>query len=111
MLFLVSVDFVKGLSANVLIDRQLSQAQKLKEQADSLGGNTDAAFVECLGHRLRGHSAQPLPYHADMPAKILDILNVMQIAMSTEDFGPSHKECMETMAEASQGVVEGASVC
>jgi hypothetical protein len=44
-----SDDYVKGHSANVLIGRQLSQAQKLKEQADSLGDNTEAAFVEYSG--------------------------------------------------------------
>ena len=47
--------------------------------------------------------------HLDMMNGIFDSLHSLSIAMSTEDFGPSHKKCMEDIGGASMDVVAAAS--
>jgi len=105
-LFLAAVDYFKGSSANVLIDRQLSQAKILKAQVGALGGNIDAAYIECLDMGREGTSRNLFLIHSTMMGKIYDILNALQIAMHTEDFGPSHKDCMDTIGDASAQLVD-----
>jgi len=105
-LFLAAVDYFKGSSATVLIDRQLAQAEILKKQVDGLGGAIDAAYVECLDMGREGTSRNLFVIHSKMLAKIFDILNALQIAMQTEDFGQSHKDCMETIGDSSAELVD-----
>merc|ERR1719387_305248 len=47
--------------------------------------------------------------HLDMMNNIFDSLHSLSIAMSTEDFGPSHKKCMEDIGGASMDVVTATS--
>merc|ERR1719161_298890 len=47
--------------------------------------------------------------HLGMMNNIFDSLHSLSIAMSTEDFGPSHKKCMEDIGGASMDVVTATS--
>merc|ERR1719247_3250572 len=44
--------------------------------------------------------------HAGMLGKVFDILHSLEIAISTEDFGPSHKQCMNEIGGAATDLVE-----
>eukprot|EP00929_Paragymnodinium_shiwhaense_P028504 TRINITY_DN164_c3_g2_i4.p1 TRINITY_DN164_c3_g2~~TRINITY_DN164_c3_g2_i4.p1 ORF type:complete len:755 (+),score=228.60 TRINITY_DN164_c3_g2_i4:172-2265(+) len=109
-LFFAAVDYYCGDDASVLIDRQLAQAAKLKAAIGGLGAQIDAAYVECLDFGSEGTVRNLYQMHADMVAQIFDMLNALQIAMSSEDFGPSHKECMATIEDSAQSLVEVAGL-
>jgi len=109
-LFLSAVDYFCGEQASVLITRQKAQAANLKAQLGGLGGNIDSAYIECLDLGTEGTVRGLYEIHSAMLGKIYDILNALQIAMATEDFGPSHKECMETIGDASMNLVEDTSL-
>jgi len=82
----------------------------LKGEIDGLAGDINDAYVEALDAASQGTIRALMEKHADMLGKIYEILNALQVAMSTEDFGDSHTACMKTIGEASQDVVEEASV-
>jgi len=105
-LFIAAVDYFKGKQANVLIDRQLAQAARLSTEVGGLADAIAAAYIECLDLGTEGTIRNLYAIHATMLGKIFDILNALQIAMATEDFGPSHKNCMETIGDASTDLVE-----
>eukprot|EP00929_Paragymnodinium_shiwhaense_P028505 TRINITY_DN164_c3_g2_i5.p1 TRINITY_DN164_c3_g2~~TRINITY_DN164_c3_g2_i5.p1 ORF type:complete len:754 (+),score=213.91 TRINITY_DN164_c3_g2_i5:172-2262(+) len=109
-LFIAAVDYFKGGEPSVLIDRQLAHSKKLQAQVGALGGNIDAAYVECLDMGTEGTVRNLYAIHADMLGQIYDILNALQIAMTTEDFQGSHLECMESIGAASEEVVENTCV-
>eukprot|EP00929_Paragymnodinium_shiwhaense_P010922 TRINITY_DN115_c0_g1_i1.p1 TRINITY_DN115_c0_g1~~TRINITY_DN115_c0_g1_i1.p1 ORF type:complete len:846 (-),score=258.84 TRINITY_DN115_c0_g1_i1:110-2647(-) len=109
-LFFAAVTYYKGDAASVLIDRQLAQAAALKTAIGGLGGNIDAAYIECLDVGTEGTVRNLYTIHSKMLGQIHDILNALQIAMSSEDFQDSHNKCMETIGDASEDLVEAASM-
>jgi hypothetical protein len=109
-LFIASVKYFKGSSANVLIERQMAQTAKLGAAIGALGGNINDAYVESFDVASQGTIRGLYVFHAGVLGEMLDILGAMQIALSSEDFGESHVECMATIGEAAHDLVDCACV-
>ena len=98
----------KGSAANVLIKRQMAQSEKLSAEIGGLGANINDAYVESLDIATQGTVRILYEKHASMLGQIFDILGALQIALDSEDFGPSHIACMATIGEAAHDVVDAA---
>eukprot|EP00929_Paragymnodinium_shiwhaense_P003477 TRINITY_DN103_c1_g7_i2.p1 TRINITY_DN103_c1_g7~~TRINITY_DN103_c1_g7_i2.p1 ORF type:complete len:729 (+),score=254.48 TRINITY_DN103_c1_g7_i2:159-2189(+) len=109
-LFCSAVEYFCGAKATVLIDRQQAQAGVLKAQIGGLGGAIEDAYVESFDASTQGVTRALYQKHSSMMGEIFDLLNALHIAMASEDFGPSHLECMDAIAGSSMDVVEQASV-
>jgi hypothetical protein len=108
-LFIAACKYFKGSKANVLIDRQMSQSLNLQNQIGALGGNINDAYVESFDIDTQGTIRVLYEKHASMMGEIFDILTALQFALSTEDFGPSHVQCMDAIGEAAHDLVDAAS--
>jgi hypothetical protein len=109
-LFIAAVKYFKGQSANVLIERQMAQSKKLAACVGSLGGAINDAYIENIDVGTQGTIRVLYEKHAEMMGQILDVLSALQFAMSTEDFGPSHIECMDAIGEEAHDLVDSACV-
>jgi len=105
-LFIAAVKYFKGASANVLIERQMAQSDKLAAEVGGLGGNISDAYVENLDIATQGTVRILYEKHAAMLGQIFDILSALQIALVSEDFGPSHTACMDIIGEAAHDLVD-----
>merc|ERR1719160_2464381 len=108
-LFIAAVKYFSGDHATVLIEQQLAQTGLLRAKLDGMGGAIGGSFDECLDIGNSGTVRALMSAHLDMMNGIFDSLHSLSIAMSTEDFGPSHKKCMEDIGGASMDVVTAAS--
>jgi len=109
-LFIAATKYFKGSSANVLIQRQMAQSDKLGAAIGALGGNIGDAYVESLDVATQGTVRILYEKHSSMLGQIFDILSAMQIALQSEDFGKSHTECMEVIGEAAHDLVDAACI-
>merc|ERR1719484_471414 len=109
-LFRASVEYVSGHCQTVLIDRQMAQADVLQAAVDGLGGDIGDAYVEAFDASTQGTIRALFEKHSSMMGKMFEILNALQVAMSSEDFGESHLDCMKAIGGSAQAVVDEASV-
>jgi len=107
-LFIAAVKYFKGATANVLIERQMAQSDKLAAEIGGLGANIGDAYVESLDIATQGTVRILYEKHASMLGQIFDILGALQIALTSEDFGPSHIACMDVIGEAAHDLVDAA---
>merc|ERR1719473_2387692 len=107
-LFIAAVKYFKGSAANILIQRQMAQTEKLAGAIGALGGNIGDAYVESLDIATQGTVRILYEKHASMLNQIFDILGALQIALQSEDFGPSHTACMDIIGEAAHDLVDAA---
>merc|ERR1719375_1609242 len=108
-LFIAAVKYFNGDHATVLIEQQLAQTGLLRAKLDGMGGPIGGSWDECFDMGNSGTVRALMSAHLDMMNGIFDSLHSLSIAMSTEDFGPSHKKCMEDIGGASMDVVTAAS--
>jgi hypothetical protein len=109
-LFIAAVKYFKGTSSNVLIERQMAQSKKLGAHIGGLGGMINDAYIENLDVATQGTIRVLYEKHSSMMGQIFDVLQALQFAMSTEDFGPSHVECMNAIGEEAHDLVDAACV-
>jgi hypothetical protein len=109
-LFHASVEYFCGSSPTVLIDRQIAQAQTLKAAVGDLGTDIGDAYVEAFDASTQGTIRALFEKHSGMMGQMFEILNALQTAMSSEDFGESHVDCMKAIGGSAQAVVDEASV-
>jgi len=109
-LFIAGVKYFKGEAPSVLIDRQMAQSVNLQGQIGALGGNINDAYVETFDIATQGTIRGLFEKHASVLGDMFDILVALQFAMSTEDFGPSHVECMDAIGEVSHDLVDATTV-
>jgi hypothetical protein len=107
-LFIAAVKYFKGATPNVLIERQMAQSDKLAAEIGGLGANISDAYVESLDIATQGTVRILYEKHASMLGQIFDILGALQIALQSEDFGPSHTACMDVIGEAAHDLVDAA---
>jgi len=108
-LFIAAVKYFSGDHATVLIEQQLAQTGLLRAKLDAMGGPIGAAWDECFDIGNSGTVRALMTAQLGMLNNIFDSLHSLTVAMSTEDFGPSHKKCMADICEASMDVVVSAS--
>jgi hypothetical protein len=109
-LFIAAVKYFKEKESSVLIERQMAQSKMLRGQIDGLAETISDAYVESFDLATQGTIRVLYEKHASMLEKIFDMLEALQYALSTEDFGPSHIECMDAIGEHSHDVVDAATV-
>jgi len=109
-LFIAAVKYFKGKSANVLIERQMGQSDMLKTMIDGLQANINDAYAENFDIGVQGTTRAMYEKHATMLAGMFDTLTALQYAIATEDFGPSHVDCMDAIGEQVHDLVDAASV-
>merc|ERR1719253_1343453 len=109
-LFIAAVKYFKGATANVLIERQMAQSDKLAAEIGGLGANIGDAYVESLDVATQGTVRILYEKHSSMLNQIFDVLSALQIALVSEDFGPSHVACMEEIGEAAHDLVDAACI-
>merc|ERR1719262_1705696 len=109
-LFVAAVKYYSGDHATVLIEQQLAQTATLRAKLDGMGGPIGAAWDECMDIGINGTIRALHEQHLGVLNGIFDSLHSLCIAMSTEDFGPSHKKCMADISDASMDVVSAASI-
>merc|ERR1719316_1904112 len=108
-LFIAAVKYFNGDHATVLIEQQLAQTALLRTKLDGMGGAIGGAWDECFDLGNSGTVRALMSAHLGLMNGIFDSLHSLSIAMSTEDFGPSHKKCMADIGDASMDVVTAAS--
>jgi len=105
-LFSAAVDYFKGANASVIINQQLAQTAVLKAELGSMGGSIGAAWNECWDIGNAGTVRHLMDCHAGMLGKVYDILYSLEIALSTEDFGDSHKQVMKDIGATATDLVQ-----
>jgi len=87
----------------------LAKTAILRATLDGMGGAIGSAWDETFDIGTNGTIRALHEYHHGMLNGIFDSLHSLTVAMTTEDFGPSHKKCMGDIAEASMDVVVSTS--
>merc|ERR1719310_2255635 len=105
-LFSAAVDYFKGTEASVLINMQLAQCAVLKAEIGSMSGSIGAAYNECWDVGNNGTVRHLMAEHSGLLGQTYDILHSVLIALSTEDFGPSHKQVMKDIGATAMDFVE-----
>jgi len=109
-LFIAGVKYFKGQTPSVLIERQIAQTELLRQDIDGLSSNINDAYSESYNCAAQGNLRVLYEKHRSMLGEIFDILEAMQYAMSTEDFGPSHVTCMNAIGEAAHDLVDASVI-
>merc|ERR1719265_1840090 len=109
-LFVAAVKYYSGSKATVLIEQQLAKTAHLRATLDGMGGAIGSAWDETFDIGTNGTIRALHEQHLGVLNGIFDSLHSLCIAMSTEDFGPSHTQCMAEIEEASMDVVTAASI-
>lgn len=109
-LFLGAVTYFSGSAASVQIEFQLAACRNLRNQLNGLGGPIGAAWSEGFDLGSRGVVRCLMAEQAKMLDSVFDILHALHIALATEDFGESHKRCMNAIGGASQNLAEKVGV-
>jgi len=109
-LFIAAVKYFKEKESSVLIDRQIAHSKLLKVEIDGLAETISDAYVESFDLATQGTIRVLYEKHASMLTQIFDMLEALQYALSSEDFGPSHVECMDAIGDSAHDVVDAASI-
>jgi len=109
-MYMAAVDYFKGKDHSIMIDRQMAQAKILKAEIDGLGGNIGDAYVESFDSSTQGTIRALYSKHSSVLGEMYEYLDAMQVGMSSEDFGPSHVECMDAIGDACVDLVDETSM-
>ena len=95
---------------SVLINQQLAQIAVLEAELGGMGGSIGAVWNEYWRLGNSGTIRHLMEAPAGWLGKLYDILHALEIALSTEDFGPSHKQCMLDIGDAATDLVQKANL-
>lgn len=109
-LFIGGVRYFSGAEASVEIEYQLAACRNLRNQINGMGGVINSSWNEGFDLGGRGTVRILMEKQAALLDGIYDILHAMHIALATEDFGPSHLNCMRAIGDDSMALAEKASV-
>lgn len=104
--FLSSTDYYRGTKASKMIEREIASTQAVANDVGSLGAAIGGAWYEGFDIGLRGTVRKLHETQAGLLGELVDIIKAVEIAISTEDFGPSHKAIMKHIGEACSDLVE-----
>lgn len=100
-----AVDYYNRDSANVIIHQQMGKTKIVEAQVGDLGGSIDAAWYEGFDVGTRGIVRGLHEKHAALMGECMTLVKAIEIAISTEDFGPSHREIMGHIGYSSADLV------
>lgn len=106
--FISSVEYFSGASGSVLIEKQMKATKLLSDDIGSLGGPIGTAWYEGLDIGNAGVVRNLHSAHSALLGDLQDVMRALEVAMKTEDFGPSHIQIMDAMKEPCLYVAESA---
>merc|ERR1719265_2464220 len=105
-LFESIIEYYCGTEASVVVAVDLKHAVDLRASLDGMGGAIGAAWFEGFDMGVKGTIRALMESHLGLMNNIYDRLRAILIAVSTEDFGPSHIKIMEKISGSSMAVAE-----
>jgi hypothetical protein len=93
------VEYYNRDDRSVKIFQAEAKAMALKSQVEGLGGDLDGMWWECFDIGRAGQTREYLGRHMAMMKLMVDNVFSLQVAISKEDFGESHVDCMQAINE------------
>merc|ERR1719146_538310 len=105
-LFSAVIDYYNGSEYSVVIESELKHSVDLKKEIDGLGGAIGAAWFARFDIGVAGTIRALMESHQGLMNSLYDRLRALMIAVSTEDFGPSHNKIMDKIRGSSFAVAD-----
>merc|ERR1719420_2149536 len=100
-LFHAVILYYNGKEYSVVIESELKHSVDLRKELDGMGGAINAAWFERYDIGVAGTIRALMDSHLGVMNNVYDRLRAILIAVSTEDFGPSHIKIMDKIGSAS----------
>jgi hypothetical protein len=94
------VNYYRGDAPSLVIEQQIAKTAMLEDEVAGLGGSIDNAWYEGMDLGLSGIVRKFHERHAGLMGDLLVLTKAMEIAISQEDFGDSHKTVMAKFGPA-----------
>jgi hypothetical protein len=104
--FLSSVEYYRGGSGSILIEKQMMSTLKVEKEIAAMGDSIGSAWYEGFDIGRNGTVRQLHENHHALMSDLLLITKGLEIAIKTEDFASSHHTIMKEIGEASSKLVE-----
>jgi len=101
-----SVDYYRGSSKSVLIEKQMQSTLIVEKEIGGLGASIGSAYYEGFDLGSHGTVRKLHETHKSVMGEILDITKALEIAISTEDFAPSHKKLMSAIGGSASALAD-----
>merc|ERR1719498_525508 len=105
-LFEAIIAYYNGGEYSVVIEAELKHSLDLRAELDGMGGAIGAAWFERFDVGVAGTIRALMEFHLTLMNNIYDRLRAILIAVSTEDFGPSHIKIMDKISGSVIDVAE-----
>merc|ERR1719159_734662 len=109
-LFAAVIAYYNESEYSVVIESELKHSLDLRKELDGLGGAIGAAWFERFDMGVQGTIRALMESHAGLMNNLYDRLRALMIAVSTEDFGPSHIAIMDKIRGSSFDVAHSVKV-
>merc|ERR1719440_616677 len=109
-LFQAVIAYYNEREYSVVIESELKHSLDLRKELDGLGGAIGAAWFERFDMGVQGTIRALMESHAGLMNNLYDRLRALMIAVSTEDFGPSHIAIMDKIRGSSFDVAHSVKV-
>merc|ERR1719421_1527925 len=109
-LFYAVIAYYNEREYSVVIESELKHSLDLRKELDGLGGAIGAAWFERFDMGVQGTIRALMESHAGLMNNLYDRLRALMIAVSTEDFGPSHIAIMDKIRGSSFDVAHSVKV-
>merc|ERR1719399_1418873 len=100
-LFCAVVRYYNGTEASVVIESEIKHSVDLRAELDGMGGAIGAAWFERFDMGTAGTVRALMESHLGLMNNVYDRLRALIVAVSTEDFGPSHIKVMQAIQHSS----------
>merc|ERR1719262_307081 len=101
VLFSAVIAYYNEREYSVVIESELKHSVDLRKELDGMGGAIGAAWFERFDIGVQGTIRSLMESHLGMLNSLYDRLRALMIAVSTEDFGPSHIKIMDAIRGSS----------
>merc|ERR1719375_680306 len=99
-LFEAVIAFYSDKEYSVVIESELKHSRDLRAELDGMGAAVGSAWFERFDIGVAGTIRALMELHAGMLNNVYDRLRALLVAVSTEDFGPSHIKIMDKIGGA-----------
>jgi len=105
-LFEAVIAYYNGDEYSVVIESELKHSVDLRAELDGMGGAIGAAWFERFDMGVAGTVRALMESHLGLMNNLYDRLRALMVAVSTEDFGESHKKIMEKIQGSSMALAQ-----
>merc|ERR1719331_661038 len=100
-LFSAVINYYNGSEYSVVIESELKHSVDLRAELDGMGGAIGAAWFERFDIGTAGTIRALMESHLGLMNNVYDRLRALVVAVSTEDFGPSHIKVVQAIQHSS----------